>query len=116
MTDNLAGMFLVALTYSCAVTWAWRTGGIKRLWIVTSLGVLLLALLEVAQGWPHGFRETSLIETLAFVIAPSIGLSALISLDRGGVRPAILVVAGTFFWMGAGFITLIVSSLITGTL
>ncbi len=107
---QLAVMVSVGLGYSCAVAWAYRTGVSKRLWTVTVVGILVIALLGVLAWRRQRFQDTSLNEFFALAVVPTVAVSLLIAwLRRRNVRPVILIGLGAALWVAVAFVILILS-------
>jgi len=111
--EYIVVMIVVALGYSSAVTWVCRTGVSRRIWIVTAVGILVIASLGVADWRRQGSNiGTPLGEYLAEALIPTIAVSWLIArLRRQDVRPALQILAGSILWVAGALFVLSLSFL-----
>src|SRR6267154_4410112 len=106
---ELAALILVSLGYSSATTWACRTGMKARLWIVSGIGILVIALLGIVDWQREFFKDTSLSDYIALAVIPSLAVSLLVAWLWRDIHPATLIVMGSVLWAVVAFIILLVS-------
>ncbi len=106
---QLAVVIAVAVGYSSAVTWARRSAVNRKLWIVTTIAILSIALLGVLDWRGQSFNDTSLNEYFAVAVIPSLAVSLLVAWLQRDARPALLIAVGSALWLGVALIILTMS-------
>lgn len=99
----------VASGYTSAVTWAGSIS-VRRLWIVTAIGILVIALFGVVTWWRHKYDDTSLNEFVSVAVIPSLAVSLLVVWLQRNRQPTIIVITvGSMLWLAIAMIILVMS-------